>query len=288
MIKNCAVSNYIQRDGFVMVSNLLISHQEELGITNKELNFLIKVMKHKENYKLHDSVLDPTVSTRTLSRRRTDLVNKGILTYKVWKTTDESGHIKTEGITYDLTPLEEKLQSISDEIASEKDREIQKEAENYIIEFGENSPMGKFLKDWEDHYGDNYTLTPYERKWYNNLSEEDQKAVACIFDYCSDNKLFKSITPRLALFIKNKQRWDQLKAYRDDYYVEENDDLVYATVSENEKLNKEINDAMRMIEMNKKVLEIPGQSEFQISIVKDTIKMYQDRIIELKEKIDES
>lgn len=116
MINSCAVSNYIQRDGFVMVSNLLISHQEELNINNRELNFLIKVMKHKENYKLHDSQLDPTVSSRTLQRIRKSLVDKEILNYKVWKTTDELGHIRTEGITYDLSQLEEKLQNLSNEI----------------------------------------------------------------------------------------------------------------------------------------------------------------------------
>ena len=244
-------------------------------------------MKHKENYKLHDSVLDPTVSTRTLSRMRKSLVEKEILTYKIWKTTDEKGHIKTEGITYDLTPLEEKLQAISNAIAAEKDAEVAKEAENYLIEFGENSPMGKFLRDWEDHYGDNYTLTPYERKWYNNLSEEEQKYISCIFDYCADNKLFKSITPRLALFIKNKQRWDQLKSYYEEYYIEE-EDTSYVVKSEKEKLTEEIENANRMIEMNKKMLEIPGQSEFMISSCKDTIKMYQKSIEELKEKINES
>lgn len=290
MIKSCAVSNYIQRDGFVMVSNLLISHQEELGITNKELNFLIKVMKHKENYKLHDSVLDPTVSSRTLQRTRKSLVDKGILTYKVWKCTDEKGHIHTEGITYDLSLLEEKLQDISNEIAYEKDIEASKEAENYLIEFGEESPMGKYLRDWENHYGDNYTLTPYERNWYNNLSEKEQKYVGCIFDYCMDNKLFKSITPRLALFIKNVQRWDQLKHYYEDSYVEEDamEEAMYVVKSEKEKLNNEIVEAERMIEVNKKMKEIPGQSQFQISICNDTIKMYEDTIRKLKEKINES
>ena len=65
-MKSSSVSNYIQRDGFVMVSNLLISYQSELGITDRELMFIIKAIKHKENYKLHDEQLDPNVSARTL------------------------------------------------------------------------------------------------------------------------------------------------------------------------------------------------------------------------------
>ena len=284
MIKSCAVSNYIQRDGFVMVSNLLISHQEELGITNKELNFLIKVMKHKENYKLHDSILDPTVSSRTLQRLRKALSDKGILTYKIWKTTDEKGHIRTEGITYDLSPLEEMLQEISNNIASEKDREVAKEAENYLIEFGEDSPMGKFLRDWENHYGDNYTLTPYERNWYNNLTEEEQKYISAIFDYCEENKLFKSITPRLALFIKNKQRFDQLKSYYEEYYIEE--DVSYVIKSETEKLNEELVNAKAMLEYNK--LAIKTANGIQKQFIQETIASYEKTIQELEEKINES
>ena len=46
-MNSCAVSNYIQRDGFVMVSNLLITYREELGISNKELLFIIAIMNIK-------------------------------------------------------------------------------------------------------------------------------------------------------------------------------------------------------------------------------------------------
>lgn len=216
MVKSCSVSNYIQRDGFVMVSNLLISYQEELNITNRELTFLIKVMKHKENYKLHDTRLDPTVSPRTLQRCRKSLTDKGLLTYKVWKYTDEKGHIHTEGITYDLSQLEEKLQQISNKIAEEKDIEATKEAENYIIEYGEDSPMAEFVTSWENHYGDNYILSPLEKNWYNGLKPEEQECIGRIFEYCEDYKLFKEITPRLALFMKNKYRFDQLKSFCED------------------------------------------------------------------------
>lgn len=215
-MKSSSVSNYIQRDGFVMVSNLLISYQSELGITDRELMFIIKAIKHKENYKLHDEQLDPNVSARTLQRCRKSLKEKGYLNYKVWKYTDEKGHIHTEGITYDFSPLEEELQRISNLIAEEKESQINKEAENYIIEYGENSPIVKYMEDWENHYGDKYRLTPTEKQWYNKLSEEEQECVSRIFDFCEDMRLFKEITPRLILFVKTASRWKQLKEYAND------------------------------------------------------------------------
>lgn len=215
-MKSSSVSNYIQRDGFVMVSNLLISYQSELGITDRELMFIIKAIKHKENYKLHDEQLDPNVSARTLQRCRKSLKEKGYLNYKVWKYTDEKGHIHTEGITYDFSPLEEELQRISNLIAEEKESQINKEAENYIIEYGENSPIVKYMEDWENHYGDKYRLTPAEKQWYNKLSEEEQECISRIFDLCEDMHLFKEITPRLILFVKTASRWKQLKEYVND------------------------------------------------------------------------
>ena len=215
-MKSSSVSNYIQRDGFVMVSNLLISYQSELGITDRELMFIIKAIKHKENYKLHDEQLDPNVSARTLQRCRKSLKEKGYLNYKVWKYTDEKGHIHTEGITYDFSPLEEELQRISNLIEKKKESQINKEAENYIIEYGENSPIVKYMEDWENHYGDKYRLTPAEKQWYNKLSEEEQECISRIFDFCEDMHLFKEITPRLILFVKTASRWKQLKEYVND------------------------------------------------------------------------
>ena len=214
------VNNYIQRDGFVMVSNLLIKYQQELEISNQELTFLIKVMKHKENYKLHDSQLDPTVSERTLQRRRKSLKEKGLLEFKIWRTRDSEGHIKTEGITYDLSKLEEKLQSISNKLAEIKEEKIEKETENYILEYSEDSPIRKYMEDWEKHYGDIYNLNPYEKNWYNSLSEKEQELVGNIFKYCEEMSLFKEIVPRLSLFAKSKYRMDQLKEYCRDIYSE--------------------------------------------------------------------
>lgn len=119
-------------------------------------------------------------------------------------------------ITYDFSPLEEELQRISNLKEEEKESQINKEAENYIIEYREESPIIKYMEDWENHYGDKYRLTPAEKQWYNKLSEEEQEYVSRIFDYCEDLQLFKEITPRFVLFVKTPSRWKQVKEYVND------------------------------------------------------------------------
>ena len=285
-MKNFMVSNYLQRDGFVMVSNLLIAHQEKLDLTDRELLFIIKCIKHKENYKLHDSQLDPSVSPRTLQRCRKSLTDKGYLQYKVWKYTDENGHISTEGITYDFSGLEEKLQEISDFIAEEKNSQIEKDAENYIIEFGEESPMSKFLRDWENHYGDSYKLSQSEKIWYNKLSKEEQEYIGKIFDYCLDYKLFREITPRISLFMKTPSRWKALKEY-----VEENPDeniITYDKITEIEeaplKENFEKNQDEEMERLQKKLKE--ERKVRYIKTLKEEIEAASKKLEE-KEKLDD-
>lgn len=283
-MKSSSVSNYIQRDGFVMVSNLLISYQSELGITDRELMFIIKAIKHKENYKLHDEQLDPNVSARTLQRCRKSLKEKGYLNYKVWKYTDEKGHIHTEGITYDFSPLEEELQHISNLIAEEKESQINKEAENYIIEYGENSPIVKYMEDWENHYGDKYRLTPAEKQWYNKLSEEEQECISRIFDFCEDMHLFKEITPRLILFVKTASRWKQLKEYVNDNPKE---NIVSCLNEEPEELIVE----PKKVKIDKKLIiekEIKRAEEALAGNLDDIQKMVwedylKDKLEELKE-----
>ena len=283
-MKSSSVSNYIQRDGFVMVSNLLISYQSELGITDRELMFIIKAIKHKENYKLHDEQLDPNVSARTLQRCRKSLKEKGYLNYKVWKYTDEKGHIHTEGITYDFSPLEEELQRISNLIAEEKESQINKEAENYIIEYGENSPIVKYMEDWENHYGDKYRLTPAEKQWYNKLSEEEQECISRIFDFCEDMHLFKEITPRLILFVKTASRWKQLKEYVNDNPKE---NIVSCLNEEPEEVIIEL----KKVKIDKKLIiekEIKRAEEALAGNLDDIQKMVwedylKDKLEELKE-----
>ena len=90
--------NFLQRNGFVMVSNLLLEFQQELEISDLEMAFIIKVMKNRPGYAITDAELDPTVSSKTLSRRRTGLKAKGLLNYSIIKKQDlYTGYFSTVG-----------------------------------------------------------------------------------------------------------------------------------------------------------------------------------------------
>ena len=224
-IYSTPVRNYIQRNGFVMVSNLLLDFQQELGITESELSFIIKIMKNKNGYAIHDKDLDPTVCTKTLSRKRNSLKEKGLLRFSIIKSQDPiTGTFKTDGISYDLSPLEEKLQIISDKIESEREEKIKQHLtkENKVVETTEDSPLETFKKDYLNYYGIEYILNEYELKKYNSLSNEEKNMISYIFNYCSDNDLFGKIVPRLSLFFKTKFRFDELRRYcRENGFTEE-------------------------------------------------------------------
>ena len=224
-IYSTPVRNYIQRNGFVMVSNLLLDFQQELGITESELSFIIKIMKNKNGYAIHDKDLDPTVCTKTLSRKRNSLKEKGLLRFSIIKSQDPiTGTFKTDGISYDLSPLEEKLQIISDKIESEREEKIKQHLvkENKVVETTEDSPLETFKKDYLDYYGIEYILNEYEIKKYNSLTNEEKNMISYIFNYCSDNDLFGKIVPRLSLFFKAKFRFDELRRYcRENGFTEE-------------------------------------------------------------------
>lgn len=224
-IYSTPVKNYIQRNGFVMVSNLLLDFQQELGITESELSFIIKIMKNKNGYAIHDKDLDSTVCTKTLSRKRNSLKEKGLLRFSIIKSQDPiTGTFKTDGISYDLSPLEEKLQIISDKIESEREEKIKQHLtrENKVVETTEDSPLETFKKDYLNYYGIEYILNEYELKKYNSLSNEEKNMISYIFNYCSDNDLFGKIVPRLSLFFKTKFRFDELRRYcRENGFTEE-------------------------------------------------------------------
>ena len=182
-------------------------------------------MKNKNGYAIHDKDLDPTVCTKTLSRKRNSLKEKGLLKFSTIKSQDPiTGTFKTDGISYDLSPLEEKLQIISDKIESEREEKIKQHLvkENKVVETTEDSPLETFKKDYLNYYGIEYILNEYEIKKYNSLSEEEKNMISYIFNYCSDNDLFGKIVPRLSLFFKAKFRFDELKRYcRENGFTEE-------------------------------------------------------------------
>ena len=209
--------NYIQRNGFVMVSNLLLDYQQELGISELELSFIIKIMKNKSGYCIHDDQLDPTVSSKTLQRRRLSLKEKGYLNFSTVKEQDsKTGTFSTKGISYDLSPLEEKLQMISDKLEEEKlknAKEEIKEQKLVIEEENENTPLGIYKKEYKEQYGVPYIPTEYELNKYEAMEDEEKKLLLYIFQYCKENNLIGKIVPRLSLFFKTKFRFDDLKRF---------------------------------------------------------------------------
>jgi len=104
--------------GFTAIPNLLLDHYESLGITSDEMLFLIQLLKHQDGYILHDSQISTTHSQKTLQRRRTALLKKGLLQYYVIRSYDpvKEKHI-TNGIKYDLTPLYDQVQVLQTTIS---------------------------------------------------------------------------------------------------------------------------------------------------------------------------
>ena len=255
-------SNYLYTSGFTMVSNLLMDYQKELDITNEELSFIIKIYRNVRGYKIHDSILDPTVSTRTLQRRRKSLKDKKLINYVVYKSRTDDGHVQTDGISYDLTLLENKLQAISQGILSKKKEKIEKKEENSIVESEEeNTPLDKYLKDWKEYTGKDYSITSFETSYYNKMTDEDKNLVAYIFEMPTNTGDLDKVTPRLSLFFKTKFRMNQLrKYYRDnvdeeyDYDGDETEEekeirkIIETNREYDEKVDKEVNTILATID----------------------------------------
>lgn len=212
------LKSYLLRNGYIPVSNLLIDYQQQLGISEEELIFLIKVLRHRNGFIIHDEMLDPTVSSRTLTRRRTSLKEKNLINYTIVKKKDVTGLYKTSGISYDLTPLEEKLQIISDSLEKEKEKDIEETLTKEKIKTvrDEDLPLENYKDDFKAYYGYDFILNEYECNKYNSLSTDDKEYIKYIFAYCKDNNLLEKITPRLSLFFKVKFRFEELKKYCHD------------------------------------------------------------------------
>lgn len=209
------VKNYIQRNGFVMVSNLLIEYQQDLKIDDKELSFIIKIMKNNAIF-IHDKELDSTVCSKTLSRRRNSLKKKGILNFTVVKQQDpETGIFCTQGISYDLSPLENKLQDISNKLEKKRQKEAEKiiRENKFIVSSSEIEPLNNLIENYQNYYNEIYNPSKLEIDWYNSLNNKEKEIFKYVFDWLVDSKLLGKIKPRLALFIKAKFRFEELKKY---------------------------------------------------------------------------
>ena len=228
-IYSSPLKNYLTSAGFVAVSNLLLDYQLELGLTEGELLFIIKVLRHKDGFVIHDDNLDQTVSSRTLSRRRNSLREKGYLTFNIVKKQDEKGCYITEGISYDFSPLEEKLQKLANKITEKTETKFKKAAEESGRKI-EDENIQKFKEEYEEYYGVPYNLNDFEYKKYEELPEEEKHLIKRIFEYCKCYDLLGTIVPRLSLFFKSKFRFDELKefdrAFPEDNKFQDNTNLI--------------------------------------------------------------
>ena len=251
-IKSNPTTNYLQRNGFIMVSNLLIDYQEELGITDDELVFITKIMKNSSGWRLHDCDISKTVSSKTLQRRRKSLKEKGLLDYKTITITNSLGQKFNDGIMYDLSKLEEKLQSISDKIESEKINQIKQEIEDNGLEVSDDlveeiseTPLSKFQKDWYNYYGTKYELSKAERDEFNSLKPEIKNCFKYVFQYCIDKNLLSKITPRISLFLKTKFRLNDLISWCKD-----NAEIPVFTSNKEEKQEEAIEEEKELVDNN--------------------------------------
>ena len=251
-IKSNPTTNYLQRNGFIMVSNLLIDYQEELGITDDELVFITKIMKNSSGWRLHDCDISKTVSSKTLQRRRKSLKEKGLLDYKTITITNSLGQKFNDGIMYDLSKLEEKLQSISDRIESEKINQIKQEIEDNGLEVSDDlveeiseTPLSKFQKDWYNYYGTKYELSKAERDEFNSLKPEIKNCFKYVFQYCIDKNLLSKITPRISLFLKTKFRLNDLISWCKD-----NAEIPVFTSNKEEKQEETTEEEKELVDNN--------------------------------------
>lgn len=214
--------NYLYEHGYSMISNLLVDYQEELGLDNDEVVFIIKVYRHKNGYKLHDSNLDSTLSTKTLQRRRKSLVEKGYLQYTVHKSNDSSGNIITDGIVYDLTALDIALAQLSADIIEK--REEENKFKKVEVKKKDTSKIKKedviefFKEEFKNRYNKDYIISNEEKERIKRMSPAELSAVKNIFDYCDENKenLPENFMPRIIFFTKLQWRMDKLLEFSSD------------------------------------------------------------------------
>lgn len=200
--------------GFLALPNILLDKQEELGISDDELLFIIKTMRHHESFKIHDSQLSG-LSTKTLQRRRTSLKEKGYLETEVHKYQDTDGTWITEGISYNYKNLIMAINALNVQASTER-AELAKKVPPKTVHHNtiDNTSrknkipadVEKFMSDYKTHYGTDYKLTSTEKLLLENSSPEFIKSAPFIFDYTSYQKEYgklpSTFVPRLIFFQK--------------------------------------------------------------------------------------
>lgn len=219
--------NLILDQGFIMVPNLLLDYQEDLGLSDDELLFIIKVLRHHETFRIHDKDLSQSVSEKTLQRRRASLKNKGYLDTTVFKSQDANGTWITNGITYDFTKL---LLAIS-EIYNSKNKVEAKEEPRKIpkqIKQSHSKEVNEFITEFESKYNYKYKLTQEEELLLKNASPEFIRSIPYILKYVNDKgeagDLPEGFTPKLIFFLKVDFRKEELIKYASELIEEKEEE----------------------------------------------------------------
>jgi hypothetical protein len=206
--------NSLLDNGFVMIPNILIDKQEELGITDDELLFIIKCMRHQDGYKIHDSQLSETASSKTMQRRRKSLKDKGYLEVEIHKMQKEDGTWMTEGLVYVFKGLMIALNEIYAKEQSERSKQEQvlpKKSAHHNNKYNTSrkevpAEVVEYMDEYKLKYGVDYKLTSDEKLLLENATPEFLRSIKYIPDYTAYQKEYgklpTSFTGRLVFFQK--------------------------------------------------------------------------------------
>lgn len=223
--------NSILDSGFTMIPNILIDKQKELNISDDELLFIIKVMRHHENFKLHDNQIDDDVSSKTLQRRRNSLKKKGYLDITIYKYQLKDGTWRNDGILYDFSGLSVAMTQLEPKKNLQPSGQneaiaIPKVTSQHNINYNTTRELDFFKTEFEKKYKTPYRITAQEKLLLHNSSPEFKQAIPYIFAYTNCykemNQLDENVIPRLSFFLKVKFRQDQLiKFAQENIFAEE-------------------------------------------------------------------
>lgn len=223
-MKKIKFGNHIQDYGYFIVPNILIDKRKELGIDEGELSFIMVISRFSSGWTLRDDQIDTQLSSRTMQRRRKSLKQKGLIDFYERKARTENGWINF-GISYDLSPLENKLK----ELYEEENKEVLKNNKNTLIyeilEIHKNK-IEFFTQNCPSAIKDNIHEPWKEGEWFNlksdiesleNLDEDVlqiirravEKIDIFLFAYFSKGEV-KQIVPRISLFVKNPKFFYEL------------------------------------------------------------------------------
>ncbi len=192
--------------GFTMIPNLLIDNQHELGISDDELLFIIKVMRHNESYKLHDDQISQDLSSKTIQRRRKTLIDKGYLQVEIYKYQDKEGHWHTDGILYDFTNLTMALTQLE---KSEDKKNKTPSGQNWEIESSE-CPVNNTINNTTYVLGEKSNISP--------KNEEDE--VVDQEDIMDDNGELVETDNKIKIITEEEEKYYSSKQLLNNYIKE--------------------------------------------------------------------